>query len=160
MISQYAQDTAIYDIEEGIYGKVLDSVWQYIKTSSEKEELCRVLKQEMEDNIGMCAQGNLSRICNILAGYMEGINSQESVVEKLGRLLPPLLKISDLWTRLHTAFQILREHNIPKEEWESWTDPLLDELIKRRGYYHKHHVQVIQTICLQLQIYTAILKLG
>jgi hypothetical protein len=134
MVSQYAQDTAIYDIEEGIYGKVLDSVWQYIKISPEKEELCRVLKQEMEDNIGMCAQGNLSRTCNILAGYMDGIGSQESVVEKLGRLLPPLLKIPVLWTRLHTAFQILREHNIPKDEWEAWTDPLLDDVIDEEDY--------------------------
>ena len=134
MVSQYAQDTAIYDIEEGIYGKVLDSVWQYIKISPEKEELCRVLKQEMEDNVGMCAQGNLSRTCNILAGYMEGIGSQESVVEKLGRLLPPLLKIPVLWTRLHTAFQILREHNIPKDEWEAWTDPLLDDVIDEEDY--------------------------
>jgi hypothetical protein len=145
MVSQYAQDTAIYDIEEGIYGKVLDSVWQYIKTSSEKEELCRVLKQEMEDNIGMCAQGNLSRTCNILAGYMEGINSQESVVEKLGRLLPPLLQIPVLWTRLHTAFQILREHNIPKEEWEAWTDPLLDDIVDETDYKQWQHEILVET---------------
>lgn len=144
MVSQYAQDTAIYEIEEGIYGKVLDSVWQYIKTSPEKEELCKVLKQEMEDNIGMCAQGNLSRICNILTGYMEGIGSQESVVEKLGRLLPPLLQIPVLWTRLHKAFQILKEHNIPKEEWEVWTDPLLDDICDETDYKQWKHEILIE----------------
>jgi hypothetical protein len=127
MISQYAQDTAIYDIEPGIYGKVLDSVWQYISTSSEKEELCKVIKQEMEDNIGMCAQGNLSRICNVLAGYMEGVGPQESVAEILGRLLPQLMLIEDVAERILSAFNILKDNKVPIEDWDAWVDPLNDE---------------------------------
>lgn len=127
MMSQYAQSTAIYDIEEGIYGKVLDSVWQYVKNSEDKEDLCRILKQEMEDNYGMCAQGNLSRICNILAGYMEGVGSQESVAERLGRLLPALMDIEDPAKRIMDALKILRENNVPFEEWDTWIEPLKDE---------------------------------
>ncbi len=127
MISQYAQDTAIYDIEPGIYGKVLDSVWQYVSTSSEKEELCKVIKQEMEDNIGMCAQGNLSRICNVLAGYMEGVGPQESVAEILGRLLPQLMLIEDVAERILSAFNILKDNKVPIEDWDAWVDPLNDD---------------------------------
>ena len=126
MISQYAQDTAIYDIEPGIYGKVLDGVWQFIKTSPEKESLCKVIKEEMQDNIGMCAQGNLSRICNILAGYMEGVGSQECTTEILGRLLPPLMSIEDATERMDAARKILGENNVPREEWYEWLDALRD----------------------------------
>ncbi len=126
MVSQYAMDTAIYDIEPGIYGKVLDCVWQYIKSSPDKEDLCKVIKQEMEDNIGMCAQGNLSRICNVLAGYMEGIGPQESVIERLGRLLPSLMSIDDPSKRIEEGKRILQENKVPFAEWTHWLVALED----------------------------------
>lgn len=127
MISQYAQDVAIYDIEAGIYGKVLDSVWQFIKNAPEKVELCNVLRQEMEDNIGMCAQGNLSRVCNILSGYLEGVGSVESLSERLGRLFPPLLEVENLEERITRAVEILRENSAPRDQWESWLESLVSE---------------------------------
>lgn len=125
MTAKYCQDESIYDLGKGIYGKVLDGVWQYILGSSDKEDLCRVLKQEMEDNIGMCAQGNLSRLCNILAGYLDGIGSQESVADILGRLMPKLFEIENLNQRLAEAFKILKDNNVPIEQWKSWLDPLV-----------------------------------
>ena len=127
MFNQYVSSVAVYDIEEGIYGKVLDCVWQYIKSSPDKEDLCRILKHEMIDNIGMCAQGNLSRICNILAGYMEGIGAQESLSERLGRLLPPLMEIDDVAERIRQACIILSENNTPPSEWATWIDPLMED---------------------------------
>ena len=125
MAAKYCQDESIYELGRGIYGKVLDGVWQYILSSPDKADLCRCLKQEMEDNIGMCAQGNLSRLCNILAGYMEGIGSQESVADILGRLMPKLMEIEDIPTRLRESFRILKENNVPISQWKSWVDPLL-----------------------------------
>lgn len=124
MISQYAQDTAIYDIEPGIYGKVLDCVWQYIKNSPDKADLCVIIKSEMEDNIAMCAQGNLSRICNVLAGILEGVGSQESLSERLGRLFGPLMEIEDLRDRIARGINILQENHVPSDEWSAWMDPL------------------------------------
>uniref|UniRef100_A0A6C0EUG7 Uncharacterized protein n=1 Tax=viral metagenome TaxID=1070528 RepID=A0A6C0EUG7_9ZZZZ len=127
MFNQYVSPVAIYDIEEGIYGKVLDSVWQFVKASPDKEDLCKILKQEMTDNINMCAQGNLSRICNILAGYMEGIGSQETLSERLGRLLPPLMAIEDCLTRIMDAIKILKDNNVPMTDWDKWLDPLKED---------------------------------
>ena len=127
MLTQYSHSTAIYDIEEGIYGKVLDSVWQFIKNSPDKEDLCRILKQEMEDNIGMCAQGNLTRLCNILAGYLDGVAPPESTADKMGRLLPPLMEIEDPLERIYKAFEIMKENHVPFEEWDNWVGPFIDD---------------------------------
>lgn len=127
LMSQYAQPVSIYDMGVGIYGKVLDSVWQYIKGSPDKEDLCKILKQEMEDNIGMCAQGNLTRICNILAGYMEGVGSTESLAERLGRLMPGLMSVDDQKDRVRQAVQLLKDNGAPREEWEDWISPLVDD---------------------------------
>lgn len=127
MTAKYCQDESIYDFEKGIYGKVLDGVWQYISKSPDKKDLCIILKQEMEDNIGMCAQGNLTRICNILSGYMEGIGVQESPAEVLGRKLPLIMEIDDQDERLKQAYDLLNELKIPVDNWLSWVAPLVDE---------------------------------
>jgi len=127
MMSQYAQAISIYDIEPGIYGKVLDCVWQYTKSSPDKEDLCKIIRQELQDNIGMCAQGNLSRLCNILAGYLDGVAPPESIADKLGRLLPPLADIDDPYDRFIRAVAILKENNVARNEWGSWLDALQDD---------------------------------
>ena len=85
MMDKYTLSDNIYEMGEGIYGKVLDAVWQYIKHSPYKTDLCKILAYELKDNVGQCLQGNLSRLCNVLAGYMEGVGSQESLAEILGR---------------------------------------------------------------------------
>lgn len=126
MSSKYCQPENIYELGNGIYGKVLDGVWQYIANSPDKTDLCRILRQEMEDNIGMCAQGNLTRLCNILSGYMEGIGVQESPAEILGRKLPTLMQIEDLSERLKEAEKLFREISLPKDDWLKWLEPLVD----------------------------------
>ena len=127
MTAKYCQDENVYDMGLGIYGKVLDGVWQYVRNSPDKTDLCRILRQEMEDNIGMCAQGNLTRLCNILSGYMEGIGVQESQSEILGRKLPLLIEIGDQTTRLAEAYKLLVETGTPEDQWLSWVESLVDE---------------------------------
>lgn len=125
MVAKYCSDETIYDLQPGIYGKVLDCVWQYIKNSPVKGELMKILKSEMKDNIGMCAQGNLSRLTNILAGYVDCVVAVESMQDKLGRLLPPLVDIEDIAERLIAAARIFVEVELPPEQWEAWASGLL-----------------------------------
>ena len=132
MSSKYCQDESIYEMGKGIYGKVLDGVWQYITSSPDKADLCKILRQEMEDNIGMCAQGNLTRLCNILAGYMEGIGAQESPAEVLGRKLPKLMEIEDETIRLNEAYKLLVETGVPQTQWLSWVESLVDGTVELR----------------------------
>lgn len=133
MVAKYCQDENIYELGQGIYGKVLDGVWQYILRSPDKEDLCKIMKQEMEDNIGMCAQGNLTRLCNILAGYMDGIGPQESPAEVLGRKLPLLMEIENDDEKLEAAYRLFVELNIPENEWIDWAQPLVNSRIKLRS---------------------------
>lgn len=126
MSAMYCADSEIYEMGKGIYGRVLDCVWQFIVKSEHKKDLCRILKSELQDNIGMCAQGNLSRLANILAGYMDGVKSQESLSEILGRELPPLMEIEDLQERAHKLVEILNRNKVPKAEWLVWAEPLFD----------------------------------
>lgn len=125
LVEKYTSDETIYDMVSGIYGKTLDSVWQYIKNSSDKAVLNKTLKTELEDNIGMCAQGNLTRLCNVLQGYLDDMPAP-STSEILGDLLPPLVHIMDLAVRREKALQIMRTHNVPEDQQDTWLEPLME----------------------------------
>jgi hypothetical protein len=125
-MAKYCGDENIYEMGNGIYGRVLNSVWQYIKASPDAADLKKILAAEMEDNIGMCAQGNLSRLCNILSGYLDGINTDvksknEIIGEKLAELMS---REPNEDNRREVGRLILREHGIPFEEWNAWLEAL------------------------------------
>ena len=161
MQSKYCQDENIYEMGNGIYGKVLDGVLQFILKSPDKDDLCKILKQEMEDNIGMCAQGNLSRLCNILAGYMDGIGATESVAEILGRELPRLMEIKDPKQRIEQAVKIFKENNVPIKEWGSWMEPLSEDVndlsyIYKDGSYKAIRILLKDSLALPTEVYVLI----
>lgn len=146
MISKYCSDEQIYDLQNGIYGKVLDCVWQYIKNSPDKEDLKKILKSELIDNIGMCAQGNLSRLTNILSGYIELPVIEESMHDKLGRLLPPLMEVIDIPRRLNYAARIFKEVGLPNDQWYDWARGLLSDQEEddyREMYIHDEVIEFI-----------------
>jgi hypothetical protein len=122
--AMYCSDATIYDLEPGIFGKVVDGVWQFISKSPNKADLKKILSAELRDNIGMCAQGNLSRMCNVLQGYLDGIGQTESVSEILGREFPKLMEIENAVEREARGAAILRENNVPDDQWDAWLEPL------------------------------------
>jgi hypothetical protein len=121
--AKYCMDEDIYEYGAGIYARVADSVWQYIKNSPDKESLCRIFADEMSDSIGMCAQGNLTRLCNVLAGYLEGVNMQ-SQAEKLQNKMARIAELENAAERLAQGRSVLRELNVPAVEWNNWLDAL------------------------------------
>jgi hypothetical protein len=126
MMSKYCEEVDIYDLGIGIYPKILNSIWQYIKGSPDSEDLKKILKSEMQDNIGMCQQGNLSRLCNILSGYLDGlIVDVQSPREILAERLAALHAESPV-DMYQQARQILYELLIAPEEWDEWLTPLMD----------------------------------
>jgi hypothetical protein len=127
MMAKYCNDADIYEMGIGIYARVLNSVWQYIKSSPDSADLKKILKSEMEDNIGMCAQGNLSRICNILSGYLDGINADvKSLNQIIGERFVTLISIDDLDERVAAGNAVLDELHVPHAQRMVWLEPLID----------------------------------
>jgi hypothetical protein len=127
MMRKYSEDENIYELGNGIYAKVLNAVWQFIKSSPNSADLKNILAVEMTDNIGMCAQGNLSRLCNILSGYMDGLKvNTKSKNEIVGELLSLLMNVEDEGERISRANAILSENEIPIEERNTWLEPLVE----------------------------------
>ena len=125
MMARYMSEDRVYDLCHGTYGRAMDGMWQFVKKSDDAESLYKIIKREMEDNVGMCAQGNLSRICNILAGYLEGIGAEkESIATILGRLLPPLMDVADVDERRRQARAIMSVHDVDDMTQGTWLEAL------------------------------------
>lgn len=125
MMAKYCADDDIYEMGRGIYARVLNSVWQYIKNSPHKDDLKNILAVELKDNIGMCAQGNLSRLCNILSGYLDGVDAEaKSKNEIIGERFSALLDIDDQQQRLEAGQRVLEELDVPLENRAEWIDGL------------------------------------
>lgn len=128
--SKYCAADTIYEMEEGIFGKLMDSVWQHVKKSEESVSLKQIVKEELEMNIGMCAQGNITRVANILVGILDGLNPQEeSRLEKIAKaiadLRPTLVGKTEVQIRL-AAMKVLVPFHMTADEMKPWVDAVFE----------------------------------
>lgn len=124
LTQHYCEPVSIYEIPNA-YPRALDAVWAYIRDHSEKEELYKRVKDELTDNIGMCAQGNLSRIINILSGYLDGVGVQQSSTETLANRIITIIKDS-MGDKVNRVRGVLAEMRIPEDQWDSWLEAVED----------------------------------
>jgi hypothetical protein len=116
----YTEKISIYEIETA-YTRALDAVVAYIEKQTEKTELYERVSQELTDNEGMCAQGNLSRICNILSGYIDGITPPVSKQEMLQNKMSAIAMDSE-GNKIERAKAFMREIGIPETNWGPWIE--------------------------------------
>jgi hypothetical protein len=122
LTQHYCEPVTIYEIQNA-YPKALDAVWAYIEQHPEKEELYVRVRDEMTDNIGMCAQGNLSRICNILSGYLDGIQPVVSQGEMVQNRIAAIAG-DDEENKIERAKAVLQELHVPADQWAPWIEAL------------------------------------
>ena len=131
--SKYCAADTIYEMEEGIFGKLMDSVWQHVKNSDEPSELKKIVKEELEMNIGMCAQGNITRVANILVGILEGLDPQEeSRLEKIGKAINEVRRtLTTAMTRSQIVLATMKAlvpFGMTAAEMKPWVDAVADIL--------------------------------
>ena len=116
----YTEKADIYDIDKS-YTRALDAVVAYIEKHKQKTELYERVTQELTDNVGMCSQGNLSRICNILSGYIDGIQPPVSKNEILQNKIASIAGDSED-NKIERAKAYMKEIGIPQAEWGPWIE--------------------------------------
>lgn len=124
MALMYYSDSSIYNLKAPTYRLVMDGIWVYIDSQKEdlQKEIVERLAQELEDNVGMCAQGNLSRLVNVLSGYMPGVGfkNEKSIQDQMLELRD----IKDSSERKSKVLNLCKEFKQTKEETEAWLELL------------------------------------
>lgn len=129
--SKYCADDTIYDMEAGIFGKLMDAVWQHTKILDDPDSLKQIVKEELEMNIGTCAQGNLTRVANILVGILDGLDPQEeSRLNKIGRAINDVRRtLTAGMSRSEivlATMKVLVPFGMTAAEMKPWVDAVVD----------------------------------
>ena len=123
MNSYFYSNESIYELSKPTYRMVLQGLWKYIQNQTPiiREEMIERLRQELEDNVGTCAQGNISRLTNVLNGYdNKSVEPQIS----LSDIMAQISKEKNLSVRKEKAKETLKKHKVPKEEFKAWMEAI------------------------------------
>lgn len=108
-----------------LYKRTLDGLWAKIKTSSERQELEIRLWQEMVDSLGMCCDGHISRLTNVLSGFDEAFAPQLSPAELLQNRMAVISGMDGgIILQVAEALTAFKELKVPQDQWEAWIDAL------------------------------------
>lgn len=108
-----------------LYKRTLDGLWAKIKSSSERQELEIRLWQEMIDSLGMCCDGHISRLTNVLSGFDEAFAPQLSPAELLQNRMAVISGMEGgIILQVAEALTAFKELKVPQDQWEAWIDAL------------------------------------
>jgi hypothetical protein len=108
-----------------LYKRVLDGLWFKIKTSPVKDELVIRLWQELVDSVGMCCDGHISRLTNVLCGFDEAFAPELTPGEKLQNRMAVIASMEGgIILQTAQALAAFKEFDIPREQWNAWVDAL------------------------------------
>ena len=114
--------------DDWLYKRVFDGLVTTICQNPKKElrlELYKRLFEEMKDSLGMCCDGHITRLINVLAGFDDAFVPELTTAEKVQNLFAALsAKESSLLEKVAEGVQSLRKWGVPEDEWEPWIDAL------------------------------------
>ena len=110
----------------GAYKRLLDKVWGMIQTSKHKDDLEQRLWEEAVDSLGMCTQGHMTRLANVLQGFEEAAEAPKVEIPKGERLQAAMAQINELPAneRESAARRVFAELEIADGEEGAWLEAL------------------------------------
>lgn len=101
--------------------------WTWERPPEEKKEIFKRMLEEIYEGRDMCLQGKVSRIINILCGFHPEIHVGLSGKELLQDRMSKLAQREDMdpELRMEEGRGILRDADVPEEQWNVWLEPLL-----------------------------------
>ena len=113
-------------VDDNLYRKLLRGLVAMLNAEKDDErrsELFRRLWEECSESVGMCCEGHISRLCNVLVGFDEAFQPPVAFGEILQSKMAAIagLDISDDEKRKQ-ANAFFDEHGTPQEERVAWLD--------------------------------------
>jgi len=106
-----------------LYAKMLDGLLVIIQNHTHKQELMKRFLEETSEAVGLCCEGHLSRLCNVMVGFDDRFNPEVTVKEILQQKMALIAgKDIPVEAKVFEAFAIFKELKIPEEEYDAWID--------------------------------------
>jgi hypothetical protein len=109
--------------DDWLYKRALDGLWATIRVSKFKTDLVQRLWEEAEESLGMCCEGHISRVCNVLVGFDEAFKPEIPVGLLLQQKMAAIAaKDITVERKVGEAWVVFEELNIPREQRLDWLD--------------------------------------
>jgi len=87
LLFEYMENKEVHSILNITFEELLVSVYDFIEKNENKEELFKIMNNEMSDANCKCFTGRISRLINILNGYDEHIEIHIADNEQIGNII-------------------------------------------------------------------------
>jgi len=84
---EYSEDVSVHTVLNISFKELLDYVWQRIENHRDKENILRILEEEMSDAECKCFTGRMSRLVNCLNGFYDDIKIEIGEKEQIGNII-------------------------------------------------------------------------
>jgi hypothetical protein len=96
----------------------------YTMTDKERRsELWRRFYEECNESVGMCCEGHISRLCNVLVGFEEDFKPPVPFGEIVQTTMAKISEMdAPLEEKVKLAMAFFDEHKVPLEARTAWLD--------------------------------------
>lgn len=111
--------------EDNLYRRVLRGLVATVdRTDTEmRPELYKRLWEECTESVGMCCEGHISRLCNVMVGFDDAFKPPVAVGDILQQKMAAIAGLDVPTEMKHThATAVFVELNIPVEQRQAWLD--------------------------------------
>lgn len=109
--------------QDHLYRRLMYGLIVYIQKSEHKDEMWKRLWEECCEALHMCCEGHISRLCNVLVGYVDGLDPPVALGEVLQQKMSAIasLEIAEA-DKKRMATEFFDEHGVPDAERVAWLD--------------------------------------
>jgi hypothetical protein len=126
-MKDWGKRKAVMKSDANVYRATLRGLWAKINTfdNETKKELIQRLYEEAYESLGMCADGHVGRLVNVLVGFDEAFKSQVSPMEYFQNNIAKIAENNaPLDFKIEHAKKLMDDINMPEEEREAWLSAL------------------------------------
>lgn len=103
-----------------LYRRALDGLWRRAKSNT---DLIQRLWEECLDSVGMCCEGHISRLCNVLVGFDDAFKPVVSAAEMLQQKMAAIsAKDAPTHVKVGEAWAVFEELAIPMDQRMPWME--------------------------------------
>jgi hypothetical protein len=122
---KWGNEKTVVESNDYLYRKTLRGVWAKIKTYENdiRLELIKRLWEECYESVGMCAQGHLSRLANVMVGFDSEATTSISPMEDFQNKIAALAA-SSLEDKISEAHKLMDAIMMPSQDRDTWLEAL------------------------------------
>lgn len=124
-IDRWYSTSECREVDDWLYERALDGLWARIWDSDHKAALVERLWEECSDAVGVCCEGHLSRLANVLVGFDDEAKPEVSVGELLQQKIAAIAELDlSIEDKVGHAWAVFDELAIPMDQRIEWVDAL------------------------------------